>query len=116
MQTQASAHNLPPPPPCTKAGHNCAGLRLLGFKPLAALRDFHQVRNPSFLYPDEALQSGATTAFVALHECLLEGECFALCSFIRTRAAEPQLVALLPQQELRDSYGNQVGSCACSWK
>ena len=38
----------------------------------------------------------------------MDEECFALCSFVRTRSAEPRLVALLPQQELRDSYSNQV--------
>ena len=27
------------------------GLSLLGFKPLTALKEYHQLRNPSFIYP-----------------------------------------------------------------
>ncbi|KAK9806596.1 hypothetical protein WJX73_006230 [Symbiochloris irregularis] len=84
------------------------GLQVLGFAPRTALQDYHQIRNSSFLYPSERQQNGATTAFVALHQVLLDEDCIALASFIRNRSAEPQRVALVAQQELRDSYGNQI--------
>ena len=47
-----------------------AGLRLLGFKPLGQLLDYHQLRSSTFMYPDEATRPGSTTAFIALHEAL----------------------------------------------
>lgn len=85
-----------------------AGLQLLGFKPLSSLKDWHQLRTASFLYPAEKARPGSTTAFIALHEALLAKEAFALCSFTRTRVAESRLVACLPQQELVDESGIQA--------
>ena len=51
---------------------------------------------------------GSATAFIALHTRLLERGMFALCSFVRSRVAEPRLVALLPQLEEKDEAGSQV--------
>lgn len=49
---------------------NCArfaGLHVLGFKPLTSLKDYHQLREPTFVYPDEKRMPGSTSAFIALH-------------------------------------------------
>ena len=90
-------------------GYACAaGIRLIGFKPLACLRTYHQLRNSSFVYPDEAKRPGSATAFIALHDRLLHRDLFALCSFVRSRGAEPRLVALVPQAEEVDPSGYQV--------
>ena len=43
------------------------GLTLLGFKPLSALKDWHQLTPSRFVYPDERAVKGSTAAFVALH-------------------------------------------------
>ncbi len=40
---------------------------MLGFKPLAALEQHHQLREPTFIYPDERHFPGSTAAFIALH-------------------------------------------------
>ncbi|GAB4821601.1 hypothetical protein N2152v2_008647 [Parachlorella kessleri] len=82
------------------------GLSLLGFKPLTALKEYHQLRNPSFIYPDEKSTTGSTVAFAALHKALLEKEAWALCSFMRTNSSDPRLVALLPQREGEDPSGD----------
>ena len=76
-----------------------AGLRLLGFKSVSMLKHHHQLRSPTFLYPDERSMPGSTQTFIALHAAMLKKNRMAVCSFVRTKAAEPRLVALLPQQE-----------------
>lgn len=75
------------------------GLRLLGFKSVSMLKHHHQLRSPTFLYPDEQSMPGGTQTFIALHAAMLKKNKMAVCSFVRTKAAEPRLVALLPQQE-----------------
>lgn len=40
---------------------------MLGFKPLTSLKDYHQMREPTFIYPDEKRMPGSTSAFIALH-------------------------------------------------
>ena len=96
-----------------------AGLRLLGFKPLTSLADYHQLRSSSFLYPDEQALPGSATVFIALHARLLERSMYALCCLVRSRVAEPRLVALLPQEELLDEVEMQVAradsrpACPC---
>ncbi|KAJ7566554.1 hypothetical protein O6H91_02G108300 [Diphasiastrum complanatum] len=46
-------------------------LQLLGFKPISCLKDYHNLRPPTFLYPNDETISGSTCAFVALHRALL---------------------------------------------
>ncbi|KAK9833602.1 hypothetical protein WJX74_000326 [Apatococcus lobatus] len=84
------------------------GLRLLGFKPVTALEAYHQLRPPAFVYPDERSLPGSAVAFIALHARLLARKMFALCSFVRSRVAEPRLAALLPQEEEIDDAGCQL--------
>ena len=60
------------------------------------------------MYPDEAKRPGSATAFIALHDRLLHRDLFALCSFVRSRDAEPRLVAMVPQAEEVDPSGYQV--------
>jgi ATP-dependent DNA helicase 2 subunit 1 len=48
---------------------------VLGFKPLASLSDYHQIREPTFIYPDEKRMPGSTSAFIALHG-QVSGTCF----------------------------------------
>ncbi len=86
-----------------------AGLRLLGFKSRSMLKHYHQLRSPTFLYPDERSMSGSTQTFIAFHATMLKKQKMAICSFVRTKAAEPRLVALLPQEEEVDEFGAQVG-------
>jgi Ku70/Ku80 beta-barrel domain len=52
-----------------------AGVHVLGFKPLASLSDYHQIREPTFIYPDEKRMPGSTSAFIALH-----GQVSGICS------------------------------------
>lgn len=85
-----------------------AGLRLLGFKSRSMLKHYHQLRSPTFVYPDERSMSGSTQTFIAFHAAMLKKQKMAICSFVRTRAAEPRLVALLPQEEEVDAFGVQV--------
>eukprot|EP00775_Hariotina_reticulata_P004952 gene4952-5193_t len=50
------------------------GLTLLGFKPMSALANHHQLSPSRFVYPDERSLRGSTAAFAALHSaCLMKG-------------------------------------------
>lgn len=92
-----------------------AGLRLLGFKSVSMLKHHHQLRSPTFLYPDERSVPGSTQTFIALHAAMLKKDRMAICSFVRAKAAEPRLVALLPQQEeLEDGIQVRKASPAVS--
>lgn len=84
------------------------GLRLLGFKPCSLLKHYHQLRSPTFLYPDERSMAGSTQTFIAFHAAMLAKEKMAVCSFVRTQASEPRLVAVIPQVEEVDDFGVQV--------
>ncbi len=90
-----------------------AGLSLLGFKPASCLKPWHTWRQSNFVYPDERTMPGSTTAFIALHEAMRSQERVAICTYVRSRNAEPRLVALMAAQELKDEYGEQV-SCDCT--
>ena len=81
---------------------------MLGFKPLTALEAYHQLRPPAFVYPHERALPGSASAFIALHSRLLARKMLALCSLVRSRVAEPRLVALLPQEEVVGDDGGQV--------
>lgn len=48
------------------------GLYLLGFKARACLQPWHTWRQSTFVYPDERAMPGSTTAFIALHEAMLQ--------------------------------------------
>ena len=86
----------------------CTGLRLIGFKSADCLKNYHQLRGSTFVYPDEKTQPGSATAFIALHDRLLKRGLLACCSLVRNKSAEPRMVAALAQQEEIDDRGNQV--------
>ena len=49
-----------------------AGIHLLGFKPLDLLKPHHNLREPTFIYPTDRSLQGSTTAFIALHDAMLQ--------------------------------------------
>ncbi|XP_031625667.1 X-ray repair cross-complementing protein 6 [Contarinia nasturtii] len=73
------------------------GLRLLGFKPLAALKPRWMIKHCLFLYPSEKKINGSTKVFRALWEKCLEKEKYALCTLTMRRLTSPKYVALVPQ-------------------
>ena len=85
-----------------------AGLKLLGFKPRRCLQPWHRMREATFVYPNDHALKGSTAAFVALHQRMLARDVVAVCSFVRSRAATPALVALAAAQEAKDEHGAQV--------
>ncbi|KQK20547.1 hypothetical protein BRADI_1g55250v3 [Brachypodium distachyon] len=78
-------------------------LRLLGFKPLDCLKDYHNLRPSTFIYPSDEQVFGSTRVFVALHSSMLRLGRFAL-AFYGT-PTRPQLVALVAQEEVISSGG-----------
>ncbi|KAF7139305.1 hypothetical protein RHSIM_Rhsim07G0086500 [Rhododendron simsii] len=101
-------------------------LRLLGFKPLSCLKDYHNLRPSTFLFPSDEEVVGSTCIFIALHRSMLRlNRCFDFQVFIpcdmdlKTElstgfsyavafygsATHPQLVALIAQDEIVTASG-----------
>ncbi|GFH30617.1 X-ray repair cross complementing 6, partial [Haematococcus lacustris] len=69
---------------------------------------FPKVTHSSFLRPKEQAVGGSTAGFKALLDALQETGRFALCRCVKSKAALPTLVALLPQPEILNPAGIQV--------
>lgn len=80
-------------------------LRLLGFKPLDYLKDYHNLRPSTFIYPSDEQIFGSTRVFVALHSSMRRLGRFALAFY--GNPTRPQLVALIAQEEVT-SAGGQI--------
>jgi len=55
-------------------------LRLIGFKPLDCLKDYHNLRPSTFIYPSDERIFGSTCVFVALHSSMLRLGSFESCN------------------------------------
>ncbi|CAB4263614.1 unnamed protein product [Prunus armeniaca] len=80
-------------------------LRLLGFKPLNCLKEFHNLRPSTFVFPTDEELIGSTCIFIALHRSMLRLKRFAVAFY--GSSSRPQLVALVAQDEII-SAGGQV--------
>ncbi|KAG7995248.1 hypothetical protein I3843_01G098900 [Carya illinoinensis] len=80
-------------------------LHLLGFKPLSCLKDHHNLRPSTFVFPSDEEVIGSTSIFIALHRSMLRLKRFALAFF--GSSSRPQLVALIAQDEII-SHGGQI--------
>ncbi|XP_020526581.1 ATP-dependent DNA helicase 2 subunit KU70 isoform X2 [Amborella trichopoda] len=73
-------------------------LFLLGFKPTDCLKDYHNLKPSTFLYPSDEEIDGSTCIFVALYRAMLKYQRFALAFF--GSSTHPQLVALVAQDDM----------------
>ncbi|VVA91592.1 unnamed protein product [Arabis nemorensis] len=80
-------------------------LRLLGFKPLSCLKDYHNLKPSTFLYPSDKEVIGSTRAFIALHRSMIQLGRFAVAFYGGT--TPPRMVALVAQDEI-EGDGGQV--------
>lgn len=78
-------------------------LRLLGFKPLSFLKDYHNLKPSTFLFPTDEEMTGSTKIFIALHRSMLRLNRIAVAFF--GSSSHPQLVALIPQDEIISASG-----------
>ncbi|KAJ4760477.1 ATP-dependent DNA helicase 2 subunit KU70 [Rhynchospora pubera] len=86
-----------------KLPNTANNLRLLGFKPLNCLKDYHNLRPSTFIFPSDEDIFGSTRAFIALHKSMLRLGRFAL-AFYGT-SSNSHLVALVAQEEVTTSSG-----------
>ncbi|XP_044509809.1 ATP-dependent DNA helicase 2 subunit KU70 isoform X3 [Mangifera indica] len=70
-------------------------LRLLGFKPLSCLKDYHNLRPSTFLFPSDKEVVGSTRIFIALHRSMLRLQRYAVAFY--GNPSNPHLVALVAQ-------------------
>ncbi|KAH7661309.1 ATP-dependent DNA helicase 2 subunit 1 protein [Dioscorea alata] len=80
-------------------GHLC----LLGFKPLDLLKDYHNLKPSTFIFPTDEAIIGSTKIFIALHRSMLQLKRFALAFY--GGSANPRLVALVAQDGVTSSSG-----------
>ncbi|XP_021867381.1 ATP-dependent DNA helicase 2 subunit KU70 [Spinacia oleracea] len=78
-------------------------LCLLGFKPLSCLKDYHNLKPSTFLFPTDEEMIGSTKIFIALHRSMLRLRRFAVAYF--GSSTHPQLVALIAQDEIISTRG-----------
>lgn len=78
-------------------------LHLLGFKPLECLKDYHNLRPSTFIFPTDEEILGSTCIFIALHRSMLRLNRFAVAFY--GSLSHPQLVALVAQDEVTSSSG-----------
>lgn len=78
-------------------------LRLLGFKPLSCLKDYHNLKPSTFIFPSDKEIMGSTCIFVSLHRSMLRLKRFAVAFY--GSSSHPQLVALVAQEEVITSGG-----------
>lgn len=71
-------------------------IRILGFKPIAKLPFWANIKNSTFLYPSEEDYVGSTRVYSALHRKLEKDKLFGLAWFVPRKNATPVLAALLP--------------------
>lgn len=75
------------------------GMVLLGFKPMASLKDAIYSKTANFMYPDDLHIEGSKRLFRALWQKCLERQKIALCLFMCKRKSMPRYVALVPIEE-----------------
>ncbi|KAL6774639.1 KU70 [Auxenochlorella protothecoides x Auxenochlorella symbiontica] len=85
-------------------------IRVLGFKSTSCLKEHHQLRSSSFVYPDDSGVPGSSQVFVALHSAMLDQDQVAFGVFARSHSGGLRLVALLPQEALSDEEGIQLAA------
>ncbi|KAI8373938.1 SPOC like C-terminal domain-containing protein [Choanephora cucurbitarum] len=87
---------------------NEPGLWVLGYRGQEALKSYHQISHPYFIYPDESQFKESKRIFCLLLKVLYEKQQLAICSLVRKNKTVPKMVALLPQLETLDKDGNQL--------
>ncbi|KAJ3669862.1 hypothetical protein LUZ60_010186 [Juncus effusus] len=78
-------------------------LRLVGFKPLDLLKDYHNLKPSTFVFPNDEDVFGSTRVFISLHKSMLRHRRFALAFY--GSSSNSRLVALVAQEELTSSSG-----------
>ncbi|KAL3619918.1 ATP-dependent DNA helicase II subunit 1 [Castilleja foliolosa] len=78
-------------------------VRLLGFKPLSCLKDYHNLRPSTFVFPSDEEVIGSTCIFIALHRSMIQLKRFAVA--FHGSSTHPQLVALVAQDEIVSNSG-----------
>ena len=84
------------------------GIRILGFKPLAMLPIWANLRPSTFIYPSEEEVVGSTRVFAAMQQKLLNDEKMGLAWFVPRKNATPVIAAVVPGAEKLGEHGEQV--------
>lgn len=75
-------------------------IRLIGFKARSALKDYHNLKHSSYIFPDEAAVRGSSVVYASLLQKMLEMDKIAICKMTARSNASMRMVALVPFKEL----------------
>lgn len=84
-------------------GFDSAACQVVSFIPRANVQDYFAVRSPYFLYPSESFIEGSTKAFASIYTAMVKRDVAAIA--LLTQRGGPRRVALLPQAEKLDDFG-----------
>lgn len=74
-------------------------IRIIGFKPLAAIKPRYNLTHARFIYPSELKLSGSTRAFSCLHKSMIKKNRVAIAWCVLRANNTPRLYALIPSEE-----------------
>ena len=84
------------------------GIKIIGFKPIAMLPVWANLRPSTFIYPSEDDYVGSTRVFSALQQKLLRDQKMGVAWFVARKNAAPQIAAIMPGAEKLSETGMQV--------
>eukprot|EP00916_Digyalum_oweni_P011729 GHVL01019500.1.p1 GENE.GHVL01019500.1~~GHVL01019500.1.p1 ORF type:complete len:487 (+),score=74.52 GHVL01019500.1:710-2170(+) len=87
------------------------GILLIGFKPIARLKNHHNIGSAKFLYPNNTVLQGSTTLAHALILKMKQRQMAAIVRVIPRQNASLMFWALLPQEHVSDE---ETGECIAS--
>lgn len=89
-------------------------IRVIGFKPIAALPMWANIKTSTFIYPFEDDFVGSTRVYSAFYQNLLKKKLMALSWFIARKNAPPVLAAIIPTlpADPDQNSGDQAGVSA----
>ena len=82
-------------------------IRVVGTRPLSALRFWDNIKQSTFVYPSEDIYVGSTRTFSAFQQQLLQQKKMALVWFIPRKNAAPVLSAMIGGEEKLDRDSQQ---------
>ncbi|KAA8916151.1 hypothetical protein TRICI_001700 [Trichomonascus ciferrii] len=74
-------------------------IRIVGFKPLEAVRPRYNLTHPRLIYPTDTQLAGSVRAFACLHQAMLKKRRAAIAWCVLRANNTPRLCALLPVRE-----------------
>jgi ATP-dependent DNA helicase 2 subunit 1 len=77
-------------------------IKLMGFKPLSALKHYHNYKSSYFIYPDEEHVIGSSQLFDAMIREMIKQDKIAIVRVVPRTTSQIRFAAMIPQAESFD--------------